>query len=155
RLMTIGLAATALFSLRHLEGSGYRFWPAAGDWKTGIRWGSAFLPVGILLGAATGFGHYRATPVEPWIYPALAAGMFAGMYAAVALFEELVFRGVMQNLLGVTLRQPRLAQFLASIAYGAAHLPFRGFPNWRFALLAAIAGWFYGEAYRERTSVVP
>ena len=27
------------------------------------------------------------------------------------------------------------------------HLPFGRFPNWRFALLAGIAGLFYGRAY--------
>ena len=35
----------------------------------------------------------------------------------------------------------------ASVAFGFCHLWFRGFPNWRFAIVAAVAGWFYGKAY--------
>jgi uncharacterized protein len=33
------------------------------------------------------------------------------------------------------------------------HLPFGTFPNWRFALIAAIAGWFYGRAYLKTGSI--
>ena len=35
---------------------------------------------------------------------------------------------------------------LASLAFGAVHLWFRGFPNWRWALLTAALGWFCGRA---------
>ncbi|HSW50790.1 MAG TPA: CPBP family intramembrane glutamic endopeptidase, partial [Bryobacteraceae bacterium] len=38
---------------------------------------------------------------------------------------------------------------LTSIAFGLVHLPFRSFPNWRFALIAAVAGLFYGRAYSQ------
>ena len=153
RIMMIGVAATAFLSLRKLEGSGYQLWASRADWKTGLITAGCFLPVGALLGAAIGFGRYRPVPVEPWLYPALAVGMFLGMYAAVALFEELLFRGVIQNLATVTLRRPRMAQILASVLYGLVHLPFRSFPNWRFALLAAVAGIFYGLAFRQASSI--
>jgi membrane protease YdiL (CAAX protease family) len=155
RIMMIGVAATAFLSLRKLEGSGYQLWASRADWKTGLITAGCFLPVGALLGAAIGFGRYRPLPVQPWLYPALAVGMFLGMYAAVAVFEELLFRGVLQNLAAATLGRPRTAQVLASVVYGLVHLPFRSFPNWRFALLAGVAGWFYGQAYRQRGSVVP
>ena len=155
RIMMIGVAATAFLSLRKLEGSGYQLWASRADWKTGLIQAGCFLPVGVLLGAAIGFGRYRPVPVPSWIYPALGVGIFLGMYAAVALFEELLFRGVLQNLTTATLGRPRTAQILASVVYGLVHLPFRSFPNWRFALLAAVAGWFYGQAYRQRGSVVP
>jgi membrane protease YdiL (CAAX protease family) len=155
RIMMIGVVATAFLSLRKLEGSGYQLWASWDDWKTGLLQAGCFLPVGMLLGAAIGFGRYRPVPVQPWLYPALAVGIFLGMYAAVALFEELLFRGVLQNLATVTLGRPHTAQIVASVVYGLVHLPFRSFPNWRFALLAAVAGCFYGQAYRQRGSVVP
>jgi membrane protease YdiL (CAAX protease family) len=45
------------------------------------------------------------------------------------------------------------AAIAASIAFGAVHLWFRAFPNWRFALLAAVAGVFYGLAFRRARSI--
>ncbi|MBI3665693.1 MAG: CPBP family intramembrane metalloprotease [Acidobacteria bacterium] len=88
------------------------------------------------------------------MYPFLVLGTFLGMYFIVALAEELFFRGILQNLATTSLGSAVGAQALASLLFGLSHLPFRRFPNWRFALLAAIAGWFYGQAYRERRSVV-
>jgi membrane protease YdiL (CAAX protease family) len=34
------------------------------------------------------------------------------------------------------------------VLFGLAHLGFRQFPNWRFAVVAGVAGVFYGLAYR-------
>jgi membrane protease YdiL (CAAX protease family) len=41
----------------------------------------------------------------------------------------------------------------ASVLFGAVHLTFHAFPNWRFAILAAVAGVFYGRAYMTARSV--
>ena len=40
-----------------------------------------------------------------------------------------------------------------AVIFGLVHLPFRGFPNWTFASLAALAGLFYGRAYIEGRGV--
>jgi membrane protease YdiL (CAAX protease family) len=46
------------------------------------------------------------------------------------------------------------ALLVASLLFGAAHLGFAHlFPNWRFSLVAAIAGVFYGLAWRETRTV--
>jgi membrane protease YdiL (CAAX protease family) len=82
-------------------------------------------------------------------------GTGLGIFVATALVEELCFRGILQNLLAKSLRRPLAAQAVAAIAFGAIHLSFRFYPNWRFALASAVAGWFYGNAYREGRSVVP
>jgi membrane protease YdiL (CAAX protease family) len=42
---------------------------------------------------------------------------------------------------------------VTSLLFGAVHLSYRGFPNWRFALLAAVAGVFYGLAFRQASSI--
>jgi membrane protease YdiL (CAAX protease family) len=42
---------------------------------------------------------------------------------------------------------------LASLLFGAVHLWFRGFPNWRLAIMAAFAGVFYGMAFRQTKSI--
>jgi membrane protease YdiL (CAAX protease family) len=39
------------------------------------------------------------------------------------------------------------------VVFGAVHLPFGHFPNWRFALVAAIAGYFYAKSYQATGSV--
>ena len=154
RFMILALGATAFLSLRRLEGSGFQFRVSAEDWKAGLRQFGWFLPVGAALGWATGFAAWRPAPVAAWAYPFLVLGTFLGIYAVVALFEELFFRGVLQNLAAVSLGSAAAAQVVAAIAFGLSHLTFRDFPNWRFALVSAVAGWFYGRAYRERRSVV-
>jgi membrane protease YdiL (CAAX protease family) len=62
----------------------------------------------------------------------------------VGLSEEFFFRGMLQQLLTKRLKSTIAGLLLTSILFGLVHLPFRGFPNWRFALLAALAGIFYG-----------
>jgi membrane protease YdiL (CAAX protease family) len=39
------------------------------------------------------------------------------------------------------------------LLFGAAHFWFRTFPNWRFAAVAAVAGVFYGLAFRQARSI--
>ena len=66
----------------------------------------------------------------------------------VALSEELFFRGLLQQWLEEWTGTAWAGLLLASLAFGAVHLGFRQFPNWKFASLAAIAGVFYGIAFR-------
>jgi membrane protease YdiL (CAAX protease family) len=69
------------------------------------------------------------------------------MLWVVALSEEFFFRGVLQRQLSRLLANETAAVLIASVLFGLAHLPFRQFPNWRFALVAATAGFFYGRAF--------
>ncbi len=156
RIMIIAVGATAFLSLRRLEGSGFQFRMSRADLSVGLRQFAWFLPLGLAVGWASGLIRFAAPkpPGEIWMYPFLVTGMFLGMYAVVALSEELFFRGVLQHLGAATLGSALAAQLLASILFGLSHLPFRDFPNWRFALLSAIAGWFYGQAFRRGGSVV-
>ncbi len=65
----------------------------------------------------------------------------------VAIPEELFFRGLLQNMLEARIGHPK-SLFVAAIIFGLSHfnkpLPF----NWRYVLLATIAGLFYGRAWR-------
>ena len=56
-------------------------------------------------------------------------------------------------MLSASLGRPWLAQLLAAVLFGLAHIT-RGFPNWRYVIVAGVAGWFYGRAYRRNQSVV-
>ncbi len=153
RFMVIGVGAMACLSLRRIEGAGYQLAATWRDWKAGVQQFLWFAPAGVLLGAGTRFATYRPPSAEWWMVPLLALGTFAGVYLAVALFEELFFRGVLQNLLSRSLGHPLAAQALASALFGLVHLSFRSFPNWRFAVMGALAGWFYGQAWRRSGSV--
>jgi membrane protease YdiL (CAAX protease family) len=80
----------------------------------------------------------------PWQFLLSAVGIFI----FVAIPEELLFRGIIQNSLQKTLLKPLPALIVTSIIFGAAHLnngPTQ--PDWRYFLLASIAGLFYGNAY--------
>lgn len=154
RIMIIGIIGLAFLSIRRLDGSGYQFATPAADWKTGIKNFLLFLPLGALFGLGTRFMRYQPVKAEAWQFPLVVFGTFWGIYLVVALFEELVFRGILQNLLAKTLGGENAAQIVASVVFGLSHITFRGFPNWRAVVLDTILGWFCGRAYRERQSVV-
>jgi len=139
QLMWIRTAViTALRDLQP-EGVGFGFWPEAREWKTGFRYFVLLLPVAFGLAWATGFAR-PALPGEPWLMTAARAGAtFFGILWVVALGEEFFFRGLLQ---------PRVGLWAASALFGLAHLGFREFPNWRFAIVAGAAGVFYGLAFR-------
>ncbi len=67
--------------------------------------------------------------------------------------EELFFRGWLQNLLERRIgRSPAL--FATAVLFGLAHFNKRTTSfNWRYVLLAALAGIFYGRAWRRNRRV--
>jgi membrane protease YdiL (CAAX protease family) len=76
------------------------------------------------------------------------------IFLFVAIAEELFFRGLLQNLLEGSLRSSHKAQAIASVLFGLSHIQHAPFPNWRYAILATVAGWFYGWAYRRHRSLM-
>ena len=133
---------------RRMDGIGFGFVPSWVEWKIGLRHFLYFLIVGAPLAWAT-----RLLRLGPGMPVWKVVGLFFGMLWVVALPEEFFFRGLLQQWVGRWTGRPALALVIASILFGAAHLGFRGFPNWRFALAAAVAGWFYGRAYRQAGSI--
>lgn len=121
----------------------FGFWPKREEWRIGAREFLYLLPVVGLVGVLI---SYWKVPTNPdWGKNALnGLGMFIGSLWFVALWEEFFFRGLLQRWLGLP---------VAAVLFGLAHLPFRGFPNWKFALLAMCAGIFYGRAFRAAGSV--
>jgi hypothetical protein len=78
---------------------------------------------------------------------------FAVRYAEILLFiallEELLFRGVLQSLLTAAFASANRAQALVACLFGLSHILHGPAPNWRYVILASIAGWFYGSAFRK------
>ncbi len=153
KLMIFSLGALVFLCLRPLHGTDFRFRVTMRDLRIGAKHFLYYLPVGVPATLAIGLARFDPRPIENWTYAAAVVGTTLGIYLAVALSEELCFRGALQHLLTSTLGRPWLAQALAAAAYGAVHLSFRGFPNWRHALITALLGWFCGAAYREARGI--
>jgi hypothetical protein len=99
---------------------------------------------------ALGLFHLRAHPLN-----ALQAfGTFLGVLWVVALSEEFIFRGLLEQWLECWTGSGTGALIVTSAIFGSAHLGFhRIFPNWRWAIVAGILGLFLGLAWRSARSV--
>ena len=68
--------------------------------------------------------------------------------------EEFLFRGLLQNLLSRATNSDTAGWLAASILFGFSHITNNHyFPNWRYVLLASIAGLFYGWTWRKTNSI--
>lgn len=74
---------------------------------------------------------------------------FLEIFLFVALLEEMFFRGFLQSLLSKSLGSWLKGQAVVSCLFGLFHILHAPFPNWRYVLLATVAGWFYGSAFRK------
>ena len=136
-------------AIRQLHGVGFDFHLKWSDWKTGLRELIFFAPFVIALGLALGFIHPHRN--LPGIGNALLRWTLIFFFTAVP--EELFFRGWVQNLL-----ERRIGRYaalvIASALFGLSHFNKRSAHfNWRYVLLAAIAGIFYGRAWREQRRI--
>ncbi len=113
------------------------------EWTVGLAAWAAFLVVSIPLALATGFA---APGVSDRTGGGWALFLFSTLIV-IALPEEALFRGAMQGLLARAGASTWLAVGLASVLFGLSHLN-NGPPDWRYVLLATIAGIAYGEAFR-------
>jgi hypothetical protein len=155
-LVLVDAGLYGFLAIRRLSGTGFDFRLQGSDWKIGIRELLFFAPLVLTLGLALGFlhphAHYTKTNFPapnipaPWNFVLT----WLGIFVFVAIPEELFFRGWVQNLLERRVgRYPALV--LASILFGLSHFNKRSTQfNWRYVLLASIAGIFYGRAWRER-----
>lgn len=132
-------------AIRQLSGVGFDLRLHGRDFAIGLREFAFYAPIAIPLGLALGFLHWHARADRPWLL--IPAWIFT--FFAVALPEEIFFRGWMQNLLERRIgRIPAL--LVTACLFGLAHFNKRTvFFNWRYVLLAAVAGIFYGRAWRQ------
>ncbi|MDT8067102.1 MAG: CPBP family intramembrane glutamic endopeptidase [Terriglobia bacterium] len=151
---------------RRLEGIGYSFVPTdSGDpsraqssakaWRglipfaIGLREWCFFAPIGIGLGLVLHFIRFF-----PRVHNAIEIiGALLVTFLLTAIPEELFFRGILQNLLEPWMGRTR-ALFTASVLFGLSHYPKGAIFNWRYVILAFIAGIFYGRAWRSRRQIL-
>jgi membrane protease YdiL (CAAX protease family) len=149
KLLLVDMGLYGFLAIRQLSGTGFDFHLKWSDLKTGLRELIFSAPVVLMLGLALDFIHPHAN--VPGL--AKAALTWIGIFFFIALPEELYFRGWAQNLLERCLGR-RAALMIASVLFGLSHFNKRSAHfNWRYVLLATIAGIFYGRAWRKNRRV--
>jgi len=130
--------------LRQLDGVGFDLRLRVRDLTTGLREFGWYAPMAIALGLAMGFLHLHA--VWPRLSALVLGYLFTFLFIAVP--EELFFRGWLQNLLERRLGRTS-ALLVTALLFGLSHFNKRAAHfNWRYVVLAVIAGIFYGRAWR-------
>ena len=144
KLTLLDAGLYAFLAVRCLTAVGFDLRFRTRDWATGLREFLFYLPIAVPLGLALGFLHFHRHIDHAWLI--IPAWIFT--FVGVALPEEIFFRGWMQNLL--ERRIGRTSALLVTAAvFGLSHFNKRAaFFNWRYVLLAALAGIFYGRAWR-------
>jgi hypothetical protein len=135
--------------IRQLDGTGFDLRLRLKDLGCGLRELVWYLPIALALGLSLGFLHAHRD--WPGLGPIASAWFFTFFFIAVP--EELFFRGWLQNLL-----ERRMGRYgallLTACLFGLAHFNKRTTDfNWRYVLLAALAGIFYGRAWRQERRV--
>jgi len=148
-LLLVDAGLYGFLAIRRLSGTGFDFHLHWSDWKTGLRELAFFAPAVLVLGLALGFIHPHSN------LPAVSKAVltWAGIFVFVAVPEELFFRAWVQNLLERRVGR-RAALVITSVLFGLSHFNKRSATfNWRYVLLATIAGIFYGRAWRANRRV--
>lgn len=149
--VTLGLTLFPLF--RQLGGMKYNLPRSGRDAVNPLIGFAVAAPVLAVLGRMLGFlepFHLRAQ----WTAAGLAT-QFLAILAATALPEEILFRGLIQNCLMQKFGANTRTLLLAALIFGCAHLD-NGpgpLPNWRYMILATIAGCAYGKVFEKSSSV--
>jgi membrane protease YdiL (CAAX protease family) len=148
-LLLVDIGLYGFQAIRQLSGTGFDLHLRWSDWKSGLRELLFFTPLVLTLGWALGFIHPHAN------FPSVgsAALRWVLIFFFTAVPEELFFRGWVQNLLERRVGR-RIALVIASVLFGLSHFNKRSAHfNWRYVLLATMAGIFYGRAWREHRRV--
>jgi len=135
--------------IRQLDGTGFDLRLRFKDLGIGLREVALYTPIALALGLSLGFLHFH----PGWPAPSRAAVAWIFTFFFIAVPEELFFRGWLQNLL-----EKRMGRYgalvLTACLFGLAHFNKRTTNfNWRYVVLAALAGIFYGRAWREQRRV--
>jgi hypothetical protein len=149
KVLLLDAGIYAFVALRPIEGVGFDLRLTRCDIRIGLREFLFYLPIALTLGFALGFLHAHALA---WADVRALPGRFAFAWIftffLIAVPEELFFRGWLQNLL--ERRMGRTAALVVTSGlFGLSHFNKRALHiNWQYVLLAAIAGIFYGRAWR-------
>ncbi len=143
KLLFVDAGLYGYLVIRPIGGIGYDFRAHWSDLRIGLREFILFTPIAVSLGFALGFLHFHKTMANPLWF----GGGWVFTFFVIALPEELFFRGLMLNMLERKIGTQR-ALIVTSLLFGVAHFNKRAaYFNWRYVILAVIAGIFYGRAW--------
>lgn len=149
KVLLLDAGIYAFVALRPLPGTGFDLRLRLRDVLIGLREFLVYLPIALVLGLGLGFLHLHGFGggVGHVAWRWALAWVFTFFFIAVP--EELFFRGWLQNLLEERVGR-RWALAVTAVLFGLAHFNKRAVHfNWKYVLLAAIAGVFYGRAWRQ------
>jgi hypothetical protein len=149
KMLLLDAGIYGLLAVRQINGAGFDLRLRLRDIAIGLREFAFYAPIAIALGLSIGFLHLHAS--SPPLSRLAVASLFTFLFIAVP--EELFFRGWLQNLLERRIgRLPAL--LLTAALFGLSHWNKRALHfNWRYVLLATVAGIFYGRAWRQERRV--
>jgi membrane protease YdiL (CAAX protease family) len=148
-LLCLNVALAAFVLIRKVSGIGYNI-----GW--GSRWSFFVLASFLVFGAiaiplGTGMRFIRFAP--EWRAWFSLPFLFIAILFFTAWPEEFLFRGLLQNMLARSSKSELAGWWTASVLFGFSHITNMGFPNWRYVILASIAGLFYGWTWRRTHSI--
>jgi hypothetical protein len=149
-LLAISVALATFLFVRQFDGVGYNIvWGRGAVSAVLLNFGLLAIIV-IPLGTTLHFIRFDPSQANWKSLPADGISIFL----LTAWPEELLFRGLLQNSLSRTLSSETGGWITASVVFGLAHITNNGiFPNWRYAILATIAGIVYGRTWRKTNSI--
>jgi uncharacterized protein len=153
QLMWIRVGLMAVLSLRSLDDACFGFVPTRTEWRIGTQHFLYFLPIGAGLAYVVSLGQFHPQQLPWWKFVAFLVLTFWGILWVVSLAEEFFFRAFLQRVIARGTHSETVGLLAAAILFGLVHLPFRKFPNWRLAIVAAALGFFCGLSLLRARSV--
>lgn len=149
KILLLDAGIYSFLLIRQLGGVGFDLRLRLKDLRLGLREVVFYTPIALVLGLTLGFLHLHLG----WPGIARMTGAWFFTFFFIAVPEELFFRGWLQNLLEKHIGRYG-ALFLTACLFGLAHFNKRtAHFNWQYVVLAALAGIFYGRAWRAERRV--
>lgn len=148
-LLAVNVALAAFVLVRRVDGIGYSI-----GW--GQHWGFFVLGSFIVFACIAiplGTGMHFIAFAPQWHAWSSLLWTSLGIFFFTAWPEEFLFRGLLQNILSRASKSDLAGWWTASVLFGFSHITNLGFPNWRYVVLASIAGIFYGWTWRKTGSI--
>lgn len=150
--VALTLALILVLAFRGLKGMKYNLPTRVMDFTDPLVAFALLAPILIVLGLALAFLPPLHVPGN--LSALLFLKSFGLIFVATALPEEILFRALIQNWLMQKFGSTTTVLIVASVIFGCAHLnngP-QSLPNWRYMILATIAGYAYGKVFQRASS---
>lgn len=148
-LVAVNTALASFLLVRRAKGVGYSIGWGNRWWLYVVGSYAVFACIAIPLAIKM---HFIAFAPQ-WHRGTTYLGLSIGILFFTAWPEELLFRGLLQNFLTRAVNSDLAAWIVASMLFGFSHITNLGFPNWKYVLLASIAGIFYGWTWKKTGSI--